>query len=189
LVGYLTDEEQSRLLAAMEPQEVAAGAVVMRRGEASESLYLVESGEIEVYDATVGEEVALAVVGPGGVVGEVGFVDGRPRTHHVRARSDCRLRRLTRTRLLELAKDDVPLFARVTIALAELLAHRFRRAVAELEPVRAFAAALREPMEHQPGPAFDEIDEPLPAPSPEPADALELVKAVARKAGRDLAGV
>ena len=191
LVGYLTDEERERLLRAMESSEVAAGEVILRKGDPSESLFLVESGEIEVFDEAMGEAMVLAGVGPGGVVGEVGFVDGSPRTHHVRSRTACRLRRLTRQRLLDLVKGDTPLFAKLTIALAEILARRFRLAVAELEPVRAFAASLREPMAHE-GPAvsFDEIDEPLPAPaSGEAGEVLKLVKAVARKARKRLAGV
>ena len=53
----------------------------------------------------MGEDVVLATLGPGCVVGEVGFVDGQPRTHDVRARTACRLRRLTRERLLEPAAN------------------------------------------------------------------------------------
>ena len=122
-----------------------AGDLVFQKGSPSRSLLLVEEGLLEVFDQAVGEEVVLAVVGPGGVVGEVGFVDGRPRTHHVRARGACRLRRLTRERLLDLVEGDPELFAKLTIALARLVAQRFRAAVDELEPVRAFAASLREP--------------------------------------------
>jgi hypothetical protein len=87
--------------------------------------------------------------------------------------------------LLELVKDDPQLFAKITISLARLVALRFRAAVDELEPVRAFAASLREPEDLASAPAgFDEIDEPLPMgdPSePDPAEAARLLKDVARK--------
>lgn len=184
LVAYLNDDEHERLLAAMEPCAASPGDRVFQKGSPSRSLLVVEEGMLEVFDQAVGQEVVLAVVGPGGVVGEVGFVDGRPRTHHVRARGNCRLRRLTRERLLDLVADDPQLFAKLTIALARLVAQRFRAAMDELEPVRAFAASLREPEDLE-GAGFDEIDVPLPlddAPTePDAAEAVKLIKDVARK--------
>ena len=194
LVGYLTDAEHGRLMAAMETWSVSPGDVVLRKGDPSASLLLVEDGELEVFDESMGEDVSLARVGPGGVVGEVGFVDGQPRTHHVRARSACRLRSLSRERLLDLVKDDPTLFAKLVIGVAELLAARFRQAVRELTPIRAFAASLGDPLAfeapipHDPGGAadassFDEIDEPL------PEAALELIRDLARKAQGDVTGL
>src|SRR2546428_13526694 len=100
LVGYLTDEEHERLLAVAELCTAEAGDLVFQKGSPSRSLLLVEEGELEVFDEAMGEPVGLARVGPGGVVAEVGFVDGQPRTHHVRARAGCRLRRLSREALL-----------------------------------------------------------------------------------------
>src|SRR6266571_7863410 len=106
LVGYLTGEEHERLLAVAEPCTAEAGDLVFQKGSPSRSLLLVEEGQLEVFDESMGQPVVLATVGPGGIVGEVGFVDGRPRTHHVRARTACRLRRLTRDGLLEIVKND-----------------------------------------------------------------------------------
>jgi CRP-like cAMP-binding protein len=184
LVGYLTEEEHQRLLAATEPATAAGGDIILTKGSPSRSLLFVEEGEVEILDESLGEALVLATVGPGGVVGEIGFVDGHARTHDVRARTPCRLRRLTRDGLLELVKNDTALFAKLTIALAELLAERFRSALAELAPVRAFAVSLREPMDALEAPAdFDEIDEPL------PEAALELIRNFARKPQKDLAGV
>ena len=170
----------------MEPCTAAEGDLVFQKGSPSRSLLLVEEGMLEVFDQAVGEDVILAIIGPGGVVGEVGFVDGQARTHHVRARGDCHLRRLSRERLLDLVKDDPQLFAKLTIALARLVAQRFRAAVDELEPVRAFAASLREPEElaEVATESFDEIDAPLPEADPAEPDAREavkLIKDVARK--------
>jgi SulP family sulfate permease len=183
LVGYLTDEEHARLLGAAELASVAAGDPILRRGSPSRSLILIEAGEVAIVDESTGASVVLATIGAGGVVGEVGFVDGEMRTNDVRAMTACRLRRLTRERLLELVKDDATLFAKITIGLAEILARRFREAVAELEPVRAFAASLGQPAEAEEPASFDEIDEPLPEP------ALDLIRDVARRAQKGAAGV
>lgn len=168
LVGFLTDDEHARLLGLAEACSAAAGDVVFQKGGPSRSLLIVEEGQLEVFDESMGLPVVLAIVGPGGVVGEVGFVDGLPRTHHVRARGACRLRRLSREALLGLVGSDPLLFAKVTIGLAQLLSFRFRSAVEEMEPVRSFAASLREPLDLEGAPAqFDEIEAPLPEEDPD----------------------
>ena len=181
LVTYLDENEYRRLLAATEEARVEAGTFVLHKGSPSRSLLLVEEGEIEIVEESLGDTVILDRIGAGSVVGEVGFLDGRPRTHGVRAGTPCVLRRLTRERLLDLVKDDAALFAKLTIALAELLARRFRSAVAELEPVRVFAASLKEPDESQLADGavtetYDELDDPL------GDQALGMIRAVARRA-------
>ena len=194
LVVYLDDQEYQRLLAAAEIAAVGPGEPILRKGSPSRSLLLIDEGEVDIVEESMGEDVVLATLGPGCVVGEVGFVDGQPRTHDVRARTACRLRRLTRERLLELVKDDPGLFAKLTIALAEILALRFRSAVAEFEPLRAFAATLGQPLslEIDKPEAYDEIEAAL----PEPPDAehgedpaVELIRDVARRARGRLTGV
>jgi CRP-like cAMP-binding protein len=181
LVGYLTDEEHRRLFAAMEAATAAEGDVILSKGSPSRSLLLLEEGEVEVVGDTAGEAVVYARLGPGSVVGEVGFVDGRPRTHSVRAVSACRLRRLTRERLLHLVKDDPALFAKLTIAMAELIAFRFRGAVDALEQVRTFASSLRDPEERVA--SFDEVDDPL------SEDVVEFLTDMARKGRDDATGI
>lgn len=209
-MAYLSEDEHRRLLAAMEACTARAGDVILHKGSPSRSLLLVQEGEVEVLDDAMGEgALLLGRVGPGGVVGEVGFLDGQPRTHHVRALVDCRLRRLTREGLLHLVKGDAELFAKLTIALAQLLASRYRAAMAELEPVRSFAASLREPLaaelEGEPKARFEEIDAPLPqdtgsrktpstgvvADDAEATQALAFLKDVARRGleGRTATGV
>src|SRR6185295_4644099 len=113
--------EYKRLLAASEAAAAAAGDMVLTKGSPSRSLILVESGELEILDEALGQTLVLASIGPGGVVGEVGFVDGQPRTHHVRARARCRMRRLSREGLLGFLETHPLLFAKLAIGLAHLL--------------------------------------------------------------------
>jgi hypothetical protein len=198
LVAYLDDPEHQRLLAAAEIATVGPGEPILSKGSPSKSLLLIDEGEVDIVEESMGEDVVLATLGPGNVVGEVGFVDGEPRTHHVRARTACRLRRLTRDRLLELVKDDPTLFAKLTIALAEILARRFRGAVAEFEPLRAFAATIGEPipMEREKTGPYDRLEIALPEPEPEadagldPDDpAVALIREMAARARARLTGV
>jgi CRP-like cAMP-binding protein len=204
LVAYLDDEELARLLAVTEIAEAGAGDFLLHRDSPSRSLLLVEDGEIEIVDESMGDTVVLGRVGPGGVVGEVGFLDGHPRTHHVRAGTACRVRRRTREALIALGQVEPRLFAKVALALAGLVARRFRNALAELDPLRAFAASLGDPEEtamkpgraaaasapsahvegHDDGPIhYDEIEDPL------LDQALDVLRDLARRPGKDLAGV
>ncbi len=187
LVAYLDDAELTRLTALMGEWSVKAGETVLHRGDPAANLVLVETGEVEVVDSGLG--IVLARIGPGGVVGEVGFVDGLPRTHDVRAVSDSRLRHLSREKLLGLVDAAPLLFAKVTVALAELVAQRFRGALADLEPIRAFAADLEEPAGPEPEVAsIDELEAVDDLGSDE-ANALDLIRDLARKTARDRAGL
>ena len=209
LVAYLDDQELARLIAVTEVAEAGAGDFLLHKGSPSRSVLLVEDGQIEIIDETLGETIVLGRVGPGGVVGEVGFLDGQPRTHHVRAGTACRVRRLTREGFLALAQADAQLFTKVSIALAVLVARRFRNALEELDPLRAFAASLGDPEDP---PADADAEDAAPAAEPKagaaseegPEDgpihydeiedpildqALDVLRELARRPGKDLAGV
>jgi CRP-like cAMP-binding protein len=158
LMAYLTDDELQRLQALTVPVLAEPGDVIFYKGAPSKSLIIVEEGEVEAFAEGAGASTVLGSAGAGSVMGELGFLDGEPRSTHVRAATACRLRKLTRDQLLQLAGEDALLFGKLVISLAELLAARYRRMVTELEPLRA--AELRDA-----GPAD--------------AQALEVLKAVA----------
>lgn len=183
LVAYLDDRERARLHESCELVRAAGGDVILHAGSRARSVLFIEDGEVEVL-GNPSEPAVLATMGPGAVVGEIGFVDGEPRTHSVRARTDCRMRRLTRERAVELFDAEPRIGVKFAVGLAEVVAARFRAALAELEPIRAFASTLDEPLDAEPGAgggsSFDEIDEPL------PNDALDIIRRVARPGGREL---
>jgi CRP-like cAMP-binding protein len=64
------------------------GAVMLREGDESDGAYIVSQGTCEVH-RTVGDRTeSLRVVGPGGVVGEVGLITAAQRVANVRALTD-----------------------------------------------------------------------------------------------------
>ena len=144
LVRYLNEEEYVTLLDDTLPISAEPGDVIFFKGAPSNSLVLVVEGELEVFEESRGKMMVLNTIPPGSVVGEVGFLDGRPRTRHVRARTTADLRKITREGFLELLNLEPVLFAKLMVAMSELLAARYRGVVEELEPVRALAASLRD---------------------------------------------
>ncbi len=68
---------------------LGAGELVFRQGEPSKFIYVVESGEVEIYRELIGgTEEPLGVIGAGGYFGELGPLLGFPRAATVRAKSD-----------------------------------------------------------------------------------------------------
>jgi len=151
LVRYLTEEEYVRLLDDTIPVSAEPGDVIFFKDAPSTSLVIVVSGELEVFEESKGRMIVLGTVPAGSVVGEVGFLDGRPRTRHVRAKTACELRKITREGFVELLNVAPVLFAKMMVALSELLAGRYRMVTEELEPVRALAASLRDVHKADPG--------------------------------------
>lgn len=181
LIAYLTEDELERLYDVTVPVVAEPGDVIFYKGAPSKSLIIVEEGEVEAFEESGGRVMVLGSAGAGSVMGELGFLDGFPRSNHVRASTTCRLRKLTRDQLLHLADEDPLLFAKLVISLAELLASRYRGVVAELEPVRALVASFRAAGDDRPL-APGELD----LSQPEHSQALDVLKAVAQQT-KDLA--
>ena len=181
LIAYLTEDELERLNDVTVPVMAEPGDVIFYKGAPSKSLVIVEEGEVEAFEESGGRVLVLGSAGAGSVMGEVGFLDGRPRSNHVRASTACRLRKLTREQLLQLADEDAVLFAKLIISVAGLLATRYRGVVAELEPVRALVASVRAAAGHHPA-----VAEELDLSQPEQSQALDVLKAIALQT-KDLA--
>jgi CRP/FNR family transcriptional regulator, cyclic AMP receptor protein len=115
------------LLAGAREQRLASGDVLMRAGQAQQSLYLLASGGLEVRAGTRGTLGAITRERPGAVIGEISFFDGGPRSATVWATEG--------SRLLELDVAAVQAFfaahpargQELLMALARVLARRVRR--------------------------------------------------------------
>ena len=76
------------------PEEVSlsAGEILFRQGDRGDLVYVVEEGEVEIYQVRAdGGEERLADVGVGNYFGELGPVLNLPRSAYARAKSPCRL--------------------------------------------------------------------------------------------------
>lgn len=98
--------------------DFAAGDSILRRGEASDVMYVVLEGQAEV---RLGDEVML-VAGPGALLGELALVDHYPGSADVVARTDCRLVAIDERRFLFLVQQT-PNFA---IQVMKVIAERLR---------------------------------------------------------------
>lgn len=69
-----------------------AGTEVIRQGDESDALYVIDAGTVSVdVEGKDGRSRRVAELGPGDYFGEIGLLEGAPRNASVRALSDCRL--------------------------------------------------------------------------------------------------
>jgi CRP/FNR family cyclic AMP-dependent transcriptional regulator len=123
LFHALPRETLEALAAATVERAYAGGAMVIRRGEPGDGLYIVVAGLVQV----VGDEddidaSVLAVLGPGEAFGELALLDGKPRSASVIAAWPARCLFLARDAFLA-HLDQHPEAAR---ALLRVLAGRLR---------------------------------------------------------------
>ncbi len=97
------------------------GQVLFREGEASRDAYEVVSGTITLTRQAGGGTLTLGSAGPGDIVGEVGALDGQPRTATATAAGRATVRVLPRDTFLQRLQDDSRLNHKVMARLAERL--------------------------------------------------------------------
>jgi CRP-like cAMP-binding protein len=112
----------------------APGEPIVRQGEMGDCMYVVQSGEVEVGQATPAGEQQLAILKEGDFFGEMSIFEHEVRSATVRAHGEARVLKVDKRTLLRRMKED-PLLA---FNLLETLSHRIRKLSA------AAAAAARE---------------------------------------------
>lgn len=98
-VGVLTGAPRSaleQLAAAAEEQVLPAGVAVVTQGASADAFYVVLDGRLSVHftPAPGGEPRVVAELGPADWFGEIGLLEGVPRTATVRSETGCRLLRI-----------------------------------------------------------------------------------------------
>ena len=74
---------------------VAAGVEIFAEGDSADCAYLVEEGWVEIFVDRQGSRHLLSLIGPGEIFGEMGVIDGSPRSASAVAAEQCRLLRIT----------------------------------------------------------------------------------------------
>ena len=80
-MAQLEETDRADLTERARPRRWPLGASLFLEGELSSTVVIVTSGRVKVFTLTdQGEEIVLAVRGPGALLGELSAVDGAPRS-------------------------------------------------------------------------------------------------------------
>ncbi len=109
---------------AMQQHHFSATRLIFSEGDAADCAYLVEEGWVEIFAELRGGRKPLSLIGPGQIFGEMGVIDGSPRSATALAATHCRLLRITIDQFQSLLGNAEPFHAEL---LTKLVA-RFRDA-------------------------------------------------------------
>lgn len=116
------------LLARAKVVTLARNDVLIKRGEAERSLFLVASGALEINSGGGGSTMgSLFREGPGAVIGEIAFFDGGKRSATVWALKPAELLRLEREDIEAFDAQHPPRGLELLFALGRVMAFRIRR--------------------------------------------------------------
>jgi CRP/FNR family cyclic AMP-dependent transcriptional regulator len=104
---FTTEPRSTSLFAGAASRHLKAGEALLIAGAPSDGCYRLEQGLLKVViTSSWGEERILAMLGPGEIVGELGIIDGGPRSASVFAVRDCELSFISRVAFEERAIRD-----------------------------------------------------------------------------------
>ena len=119
------------------------GDVLFREGDEPTTAFILDEGQVEIRATQRGQEVVLALLGPGAIIGEMAVIDAAPRTATAVALTPCRLIALDRAQIAERIAGSDP----VIRALLQGTLQRYRSALAALQGSPARQAAVEVPDE------------------------------------------
>lgn len=130
LFSGLDECELERLSVVSGRRRAERGEFIVRAGDNTDSLYILLTGRAKVTNSDEeGREIILALLGPGEFFGEMGLIDGSPRSADVVAKEPCELLVLGATEFQRCLKDNF----QVVVKLMQSLVRRLREADRKIE--------------------------------------------------------
>jgi len=147
----LTLADAFKVVAYMRPKRIAAGTVFIQEGEVKQNDYmlLVLEGDIAVENELPGlqESMVVNIIGPGHLIGEMGVLDGSPRSATCTATTQIYAAVLSRTALMRLLKDEPRVGARLLLAISKRMADRLRDTTRKLRTFAQMNKALQQELQ------------------------------------------
>jgi CRP/FNR family cyclic AMP-dependent transcriptional regulator len=123
-LSELSSGERVALAEKIDLMRYAAGQTIFNLGDPGHALYIVRSGEVEIFVKNdQGEKVVLETTRPGEIFGEVSLLDDGPRTAWVTAISDVEVLRLDRAHFEDYVRQHTP----AALNLLSVAARRLRK--------------------------------------------------------------
>src|SRR3984885_16165240 len=105
----LNQEEKAALAEKIDLLRYTTGQPVFNYGDPGHAMYIVRSGEVEIYVKNdQGEKIVLEIPRPGDIFGEVALLDGGARTAWVASIGDAEVLRLDRQHFEDYLRQCTP---------------------------------------------------------------------------------
>jgi CRP/FNR family cyclic AMP-dependent transcriptional regulator len=122
LFSGLNESELEKLSKVATRKPVPRGSFVVRAGDSTDSLYILISGRAKVTNCDEeGKEIILAWLGPGEFFGEMGLIDGSPRSANVIATEACELLHIGKDAFQRCMQDNFQVAQKLMIILVRRL--------------------------------------------------------------------
>lgn len=132
-------------------KRVKAGSVLIREGEVihTDFMMLIVEGDVIIENEVtpVSDSIVITIIGPGHLVGEMGVLDGAPRSATCTANTDLVVAVLSREALLKLIKANPPVAARLMLAISKRLSDRLRDANRKIKTLGGVTRALQQELD------------------------------------------
>ena len=134
----LSLDDAIKIVAYMQPRVIEAGCEFVREGEAvdNDHMLLVLEGDLSVQNNSLqddDEHLVVRVMGPGSLIGELGLLDGAPRSASCIANTDMLVGVLSRSDFLQLLEDDPAVGSRFLLAITKRMADTLRETTRKLK--------------------------------------------------------
>jgi CRP/FNR family cyclic AMP-dependent transcriptional regulator len=147
----LSQSDARAVVGFMQLNGVAAGTVLIREGEATHTdfMMLILEGEVLVDNAGFQAEdsVVVSVLASGSLIGEMGMLDGEPRSATCTATTELDVAVLSREALLKLIEGQPAVAARLLLAISKRLADRLRAANQKIKTFGGVSRALQQELD------------------------------------------
>ena len=144
----LTYDDAMLVVEYMQPRRIADGTVLMREGEDvhNDFMLLVLDGEVSVASEVNGveEDIVVSVWGAGALIGEMGLLDGTPRSATCVADGEVVAAILTRPNMLALMREEPRVAARLLLAITKRLSDRVRDTNRKVKALAQINRTLRQ---------------------------------------------
>jgi len=115
-------------------KEYPKGEFIIRENDLSDCAYIMESGRAEVCKTLLnGEYQVVGVLEENDIFGELGLIDGFPRSASVRALESCRVSKLTQQAFKSLVRNN----PQALMPILKILTNRLRETLVLLDELEA----------------------------------------------------
>ena len=147
----LSAADAREVVSYMRPERIKAGEVVIREGESTRNdfMALVLDGEVTVENsvAAAHDSMVVSILGPGSLIGDMGIIDGGPRSATCTASTDLALAVLTREALARLMDTHPSVAARLLLAMSKRIADHLRETNRKLMTFAQVSKALQQELD------------------------------------------